>query len=294
MVKSKHSRHDVKKILKRLVWTMLLMLSVFIFMYLAFKIFSLPVTNQDYFLLDHPRYETNEDYKLTADDRFNGSRKRREQWTEVLSWEPRAFLYHNFLSKEECEYLIDLAEPHLRKSSVVGANGKNTPSRDRTSSGMFLSRGHDEIVTAIEQRIADFTLIPVENGEGLQVLRYQIGEKYKPHMDYFFDKYNTKNGTDQRVATLLMYLSDVEEGGETLFPQSGKNATTAQWLDDEEPLSKCGKDHGLQVKPKMGNALLFWSVTPEYKRTAGQDKKDPKCRSLVTSITFGLLIASYM
>ena len=61
--------------------------------------------------------------------------------------------------------------------------------------------------------------IPAQNGEGLQVLHYQVSEKYEPHWDYFHDTENVKNG-GQRVATMLMYLTDVEEGGETVFPNS--------------------------------------------------------------------------
>lgn len=44
-----------------------------------------------------------------------------------------------------------------------------------------------------------------EQGEGLQVLQYKVGEKYEPHYDYFHDIFNTKNG-GQRIATVLMYL----------------------------------------------------------------------------------------
>lgn len=44
-----------------------------------------------------------------------------------------------------------------------------------------------------------------ENGEGLQVLHYEVGQKYEPHYDYFLDDFNTVNG-GQRMATILMYL----------------------------------------------------------------------------------------
>ncbi|KAM0844400.1 hypothetical protein ACQ4PT_057076 [Festuca glaucescens] len=182
-----------------------------------------------------------------------------EPWTEVLSWEPRAFVYHNFLSKEECEHLISLAKPHMKKSTVVdSATGGSKDSRVRTSSGTFLRRGQDKIIRTIEKRISDFTFVPVENGEGLQVLHYEVGQKYEPHFDYFHDDVNTKNG-GQRIATLLMYLSDVEEGGETVFPSAKVNSSSIPFYDK---LSECAK-RGISVKPKMGDALLFWSMMPD-------------------------------
>lgn len=49
------------------------------------------------------------------------------------------------------------------------------------------------------------------------MLRYEPGQKYDPHYDYFLDKVNTAHG-GQRIATVLMYLSDVVKGGETVFP----------------------------------------------------------------------------
>lgn len=44
---------------------------------------------------------------------------------------------------------------------------------------MFLNRGEDEIVDRIEARIAKYTAIPKENGEGLQILHYQVSQLWK-------------------------------------------------------------------------------------------------------------------
>ncbi|KAH0914439.1 hypothetical protein HID58_028885 [Brassica napus] len=97
-----------------------------------------------------------------------------------------------------------------------------------------------------------------DHGEGLQVLHYEEGQKYEPHYDYFVDEFNTKN-EGQRMATMLMYLADVEEGGETVFPAANMNFSSVPWYNE---LSACGKK-GLSVKPRMGDALLFWSMRPD-------------------------------
>ncbi|KAK1325813.1 hypothetical protein QJS10_CPA01g00343 [Acorus calamus] len=233
-----------------LVFAVLLMLSLGLLMLLALRIFSLPIDKGN----DSPRTPLH-GVKREKD----GVVERKDQWTEVVSWEPRAFIYHNLLSEEECKYLIELGKPHMEKSTVVDSKtGQSKDSGVRTSSGMFLKRGRDKVIRAIEKRIADFTFIPVEHGEGIQVLHYEVGQKYDPHFDYFVDEYNTKNG-GQRMATVLMYLSDVEEGGETIFPNANVNSSSLPWYNE---LSECGKK-GLSVKPKMGDALLFWSMRPD-------------------------------
>jgi len=51
--------------------------------------------------------------------------------------------------------------------------------------------------------------------------RYQIGQEYKAHHDYFDEQTAKRLGSPgNRIATALMYLSDVEEGGETYFPRA--------------------------------------------------------------------------
>eukprot|EP00257_Ricinus_communis_P021648 XP_015581182.1 prolyl 4-hydroxylase 1 isoform X1 [Ricinus communis] len=171
---------------------------------------------------------------------------------EILSWSPRIIVLHNFLSMEECDYLRATALPRLQTSTVVDAKtGKGMKSNVRTSSGMFLSSEERKspMVQAIEKRISVYSQVPIENGELVQVLRYEKSQFYRPHHDYFSDTFNLKRG-GQRVATMLMYLSDNVEGGETYFPMAGSGECS------------CGGKivKGLSVKPIKGDAVLFWSM----------------------------------
>ncbi|OAP02609.1 hypothetical protein AXX17_AT3G31070 [Arabidopsis thaliana] len=173
-----------------------------------------------------------------------------------LSWTPRAFLYKGFLSDEECDHLIKLAKGKLEKSMVVADvdSGESEDSEVRTSSGMFLTKRQDDIVANVEAKLAAWTFLPEENGEALQILHYENGQKYDPHFDYFYDKKALELG-GHRIATVLMYLSNVTKGGETVFPNwKGK---TPQLKDDS--WSKCAKQ-GYAVKPRKGDALLFFNL----------------------------------
>jgi len=175
---------------------------------------------------------------------------------EVLDEDARIFMFHNFLTPEECDHLIGLAKPSLSRSYVVASDdGHSELSEVRTSQGMFLSRSQDPVVADIERRIARWTLLPVGNGEGLQILRYAQNQKYDGHYDYFFDEKGPSNGGN-RYATVLMYLSDVEEGGETMFPNIPAPGGT-----NGPEFSECAR-RNLAAKPKKGNAVLFHSIKP--------------------------------
>ncbi|OWM74168.1 hypothetical protein CDL15_Pgr008479 [Punica granatum] len=178
-----------------------------------------------------------------------------------VSWNPRAFVYQGFLTELECDHLISLAKSELKRSAVAdNLSGQSKLSEVRTSSGMFIPKAKDPIVAGIEEKISTWTFLPKENGEDIQVLRYEYGQKYDPHYDYFTDKVNIARG-GHRLATVLMYLTDVEKGGETVFPNAEEPPRRRASTTDED-LSDCAKK-GVAVKPRRGDALLFFSLLPE-------------------------------
>ena len=153
--------------------------------------------------------------------------------------DPDVIVFSQLLSAEECGALIDAARPRLSVSLTVDLQtGGEELHPDRTSQGMFFARGENEVVARLEARIATLLGWPIENGEGLQILRYPPGAQYRPHYDYFDPAQPgtpailTRGG--QRVATLIIYLHEPEGGGATVFP-----------------------DIALSVAPQRGNAVFF-------------------------------------
>jgi prolyl 4-hydroxylase len=137
--------------------------------------------------------------------------------------DPRVVVFGGLLSDDECEGLIELADPRLKRSTVVQLETGGHQLHDaRTSDGMFFKCGENELVRRLEARIASLMRWPLENGEGIQVLHYGPGAEYKPHYDYFDPAHSgtasiLKRG-GQRVATLVCYLNTPISGGATVFP----------------------------------------------------------------------------
>ncbi|KAK3281955.1 hypothetical protein CYMTET_10284 [Cymbomonas tetramitiformis] len=103
-------------------------------------------------------------FRETQEGRARGA------WIEQLSWRPRAYLYHNFLSDEECDHIISLSEKRVQRSSVVDSvTGKVKEDPIRTSHQTFLRRAQDPIMAGLEERLGRFSGIPAENGEDMQV-----------------------------------------------------------------------------------------------------------------------------
>ena len=177
---------------------------------------------------------------LALDDESNTLDAGDRQVGVVMAMQvPRVVVLSQLLSDDECQALITAAEPRMQRSLTVDRQtGADLVHEYRTSSGMFFSRGENEVIQRIEARLAKLLNWPIENGEGLQVLHYQVGHQYKPHYDYF-DPHDPGTPSvlargGQRVATVVMYLNDPSRGGGTTFPSVN-----------------------LEIAPKKGSAVFF-------------------------------------
>jgi prolyl 4-hydroxylase len=160
---------------------------------------------------------------------------------------PSIAVLANVLSAEECEQLIALARPRLTPSTVVDpVTGKNVVAEHRNSEGMFFLPGETPLIAALDARFSELMNLPIDHGEGLQILRYGPGAHSTPHFDFLVPRNDASERSlrrsGQRVSSLVAYLNDVAGGGETLFPHAG-----------------------LSVCPQRGNAAYF-----EYCNARGQ------------------------
>jgi prolyl 4-hydroxylase len=151
------------------------------------------------------------------------------------------------LSPEECDQLAASAQPRLQPSTIVDPDsGADVASMARSSEGMFFRPQETPLVQRIDTRLSALMGLPLAHGEGLQVLRYTPGAQSAPHFDFLMPTHAANAASiarsGQRVSTLVMYLNDPAEGGETVFPEVG-----------------------ISVTPRKGSALYF-----EYCNAAGQ------------------------
>jgi prolyl 4-hydroxylase len=203
-----------------------------------------------------------EGFRRTINVSSSKSEKPREVTLETLSLNPLVLSIEGFLDNDECGYIMKEAGPKVQYSqvSLMDKDKGKAASEWRTSQSTFLAP--DDVLSEIDERVASLTRIPKNHGEYVQVLRYGPNEKYDAHHD-FFNKHLYKKdpktmeliqgGRRNRFATVFWYLTDVDDGGETIFPRYGK-------VPPPHNLSSC--EVGLKVKPQRGKVIIFYSLDP--------------------------------
>ncbi|XP_061956141.1 probable prolyl 4-hydroxylase 12 isoform X2 [Populus nigra] len=167
-----------------------------------------------------------------------------------VSWQPRVFVYKGFLTDEECDHLISLAQGTKETSEGKDDDSGRIERNRLLASSTSLLNMDDNILSRIEERVSAWTLLPKENSKPLQVMHYGI-EDAKNNFDYFGNK-SAIISSEPLMATLVFYLSNVTQGGEIFFPKS--EVKNKIWSD-------CTKISD-SLRPIKGNAILFFTVHP--------------------------------
>ncbi|BFY98063.1 hypothetical protein BsWGS_01103 [Bradybaena similaris] len=150
---------------------------------------------------------------------------------ELISVSPYVVLFFEVISDQEIDTFIDIAKTNLRRGTVE-IEGSSSVDNVRTSDLSFLDDYESPILGRLSWRVAALTGLnaaPHEcgkdfNAEPFQVVNYGMGGHYSLHHDFFYGDSLTNNAEHvffkyggNRMATFLMYLTDVEQGGSTIF-----------------------------------------------------------------------------
>ena len=126
----------------------------------------------------------------------------------------------NFLTKEECDQLISNIEANNVRSSVAGSGSqasKTDSSRTSYTSNLDVN---DSLTIEVKGRIASFLQQDLSKGEPIQGQKYEAGQFFRQHHDYFTGDSYTNHclSSGNRTYTMMIYLNDDFEGGGTNFP----------------------------------------------------------------------------
>lgn len=140
-----------------------------------------------------------------------------------LHLDPRVYTIADFVSDAECSHLIARAKTKTMERARVSGGTEGVLSQGRTNDVCWVDHTADIACRRIAERVAGLVGMPLNHAEHFQVIRYGVGEEYRPHFDAFdpdteAGKRNWEGG-GQRIITVLGYLSNVKKGGATEFPK---------------------------------------------------------------------------
>jgi prolyl 4-hydroxylase len=127
------------------------------------------------------------------------------------------------ISEDVCKNIIECIDAHCVPSTVTTGR-RMTVRKERRSSTCRIEEWpeYKSSVKSMQNSILELTGLPFGHSEPLQGQRYQIGEYYDRHTDFFTPNTSTyqqfTESKGQRTWTAMVYLNDVVNGGATLFP----------------------------------------------------------------------------
>ncbi|MCJ2181161.1 2OG-Fe(II) oxygenase [Novosphingobium sp. 1949] len=141
--------------------------------------------------------------------------------------DPRAEIYciDRFLGPAHCRHLIDLIDTVAEPSCLVDDSDQT---RTRTSYSSDIDPD-DRLVRRLDARLCALTGIAASRSEALQGQRYERGQFFQEHCDWFDTQAaywpRERRCGGQRSWTAMIYLNAVDEGGTTDFTRLALSVT---------------------------------------------------------------------
>ncbi|KAH7976752.1 prolyl 4-hydroxylase subunit alpha-1 [Rhipicephalus sanguineus] len=162
---------------------------------------------------------------------------------EVLSLTPRIVVFVDFLTPYEVAYIQDAGHTGLERGAIYDwETPSGITSYKRISKVSWLWDTEHPFLSSLGRRISLASGLSLESSEPYQVANYGLGGHYTPHDDantfeQIPDEWDARDGN--RVATMLLYLTDVSLGGATAFVHLQ-----------------------LAMKPRRRSALFWYDLAP--------------------------------
>lgn len=211
----------------------------------------------------------------------------REYEPQLLSEDPPVIVFDRFLAPDEVAALRSHGEGRYERAMASGGRKDDefvaVASEIRTAWNTWCNETchEDPVVKRVTNRMSEVTLVPPNNSELIQFLRYmpcpEADENhpdcqfYRRHHDTIPEMVRMQPGP--RVYTFFLYLSDVELGGGTKFdggftvqPRAGRAVLWPSTLDND-PFVKDDRTHheALPVLKGVKFAANFWLHQYDYK-----------------------------
>ncbi|XP_059173648.1 prolyl 4-hydroxylase subunit alpha-3-like [Physella acuta] len=148
---------------------------------------------------------------------------------EILSVAPFVSVIYNVISDAEGDHLKGFVKNKLVRGKI--GSGKPIVSDVRTSDLSWIRDYESDLASSISKRIEYITGLDTSqrhpygpsSSEAFQVVNYGLGGHYEVHMDPLetVSSHSELKNSGERIATFLIYLSDVQRGGSTVFTRAG-------------------------------------------------------------------------
>ncbi|KAH8406939.1 hypothetical protein KR222_000888, partial [Zaprionus bogoriensis] len=134
---------------------------------------------------------------------------------EEVHRDPDIFVFHNVLSEAKIEAIFKVSDAITKfRSSVVGGRVSDI----RVSQQVWVNYS-TPIMQTVSRLVSAISGLDMNNSELMQVADYGVGGQYIPHLDAMHMLTPDFKPRGNRISTNMFYLSDVLQGGYTVFPK---------------------------------------------------------------------------